>query len=185
MQPRSTYETGSMQVDLVREMGATMPRGGGVPFTGELHQIQAVSGDYAWNIPVSTPPPGGGAGPATPSTLPEAGGTAWAGPGGSPQPVPAPESQLEAMLALWSTPHGFTKAATANNATTRRVKGGTEVWFAIGGSYRMDGFINARNHVEGVRTWIDQSIVGDTCPTSNHLGHLAARSIGGSGASVE
>jgi hypothetical protein len=68
------YETGSMQLDLIREMGATMPRGGGVPFTGELHQIQVVSGNYAWNVPVSAPPPGGGAGPATPSTLPEAGG---------------------------------------------------------------------------------------------------------------
>src|SRR5438874_2163752 len=32
------YEMGSMQQELVREMGATMPRGGGVPFTGELHQ---------------------------------------------------------------------------------------------------------------------------------------------------
>ncbi len=155
------YETGSMRLDLVREMGATMPRGGGVPFTGELHQIQAVSGDHAWNIPVPAPPPGGGAGPATPSTLPEAGGTAWAGPGGSPQPVPAPESRLEGMLALWSTPHGFVRAAMANNATTRKVKGGTNASFAIGGKYKIDGFINARNQVERVRTWIDQSIVGD------------------------
>jgi glyoxylase-like metal-dependent hydrolase (beta-lactamase superfamily II) len=143
------YETGSMRLDLVREMGATMPRGGGVPFTGELHQIQAVSGEHAWNIPVSAPPPGGGAGPA------------WAGPGGSPQPVPAPESRIAGMLALWSTPHGFVRAAMANNATTRKVKGGTNVWFAIGGKYKMDGFINARNQVERVRTWIDQSIVGD------------------------
>jgi len=82
------YETGSMQLDLVREIGPTMPRGGGVPFSGELHQIQAVSGDYAWNVPVPAPPPQGGAGPATPNTLPEAGGTGWAGPGGSPQAVP-------------------------------------------------------------------------------------------------
>jgi hypothetical protein len=59
------YESGSMLLDLVREMGARMPRGGGVPFTGELHQIQAVSGKHAWNAPVSNPPPGGGAGPAS------------------------------------------------------------------------------------------------------------------------
>ena len=31
------YETASMRQELVREMGATMPRVGGVPFTGELH----------------------------------------------------------------------------------------------------------------------------------------------------
>jgi hypothetical protein len=46
------YETGSMQMDLLRESGATMPPGGGVPFTGELHQIQVVSGNYVWNAPV-------------------------------------------------------------------------------------------------------------------------------------
>jgi hypothetical protein len=47
------YETGSMRLDLLREMGTRMPRGGGVPFTGELHQIQVVSGSHAWNEPVS------------------------------------------------------------------------------------------------------------------------------------
>src|SRR5262249_39319274 len=119
------YATGSMQVDMVRVMDAKMPRGGGVPFTDELRQIQAVSGRHAWNLPVASPPPGGGA-PATPSTLPEAGGTGWAGPGGSPQPVPAPESHVELMLALWAMPQGFVKAAMAHNAETRIVKGGTE-----------------------------------------------------------
>lgn len=155
------YETGSMEIDLVREMGTRMPRGGGVPFTGELHQVQVLSGDYAWNVPVPAPPPGGGAGPATPTTLPEAGGTGWSGPGGSPQPVPAPESQVESMLALWATPHGLLKAAVANNATTRKVKDGTEVSFGIGGKYRVKARINKNNEVDKVRTWISQSIVGD------------------------
>src|SRR5438094_9944229 len=45
------YETGSMRQDMVREMGAMMPRGGGVPFTGERRQIQAISGNYAWDAP--------------------------------------------------------------------------------------------------------------------------------------
>src|SRR5438132_7444910 len=44
------YDTGSMRIDLVREMGATMPRGGGAPFFGEQRQTQLVSGDYAWNL---------------------------------------------------------------------------------------------------------------------------------------
>ena len=36
------YRTASMRVDMLREMGTTMPRGGGVPFTGRLHQIQVL-----------------------------------------------------------------------------------------------------------------------------------------------
>src|SRR2546421_10251207 len=67
------YKTGSMQIDLLRQMGTAMPRGGGVPFTGESHQIQVVSGPYAWNVPVNESIQGG-AGPATPCTIPEAGG---------------------------------------------------------------------------------------------------------------
>jgi glyoxylase-like metal-dependent hydrolase (beta-lactamase superfamily II) len=170
------YETGSMHLDLLREMGARMPRGGGVPFTGELHQIQVVSGNYAWNVPVPEPLLGGAAGPATPSTLPEAGGTGWAGPGGSPQAVPAAESQVECMLALWATPQGFLKAAMANNAVTRRVRGGTEVSFVIGGKYRMVGVINAQNRVERVQTWIAQSLVGDMLIETEYRGY---RKFGG------
>src|SRR5881409_2980912 len=113
-------------------MGSTMPRGGGVPFTGELHQIQVVSGEDAWNVPVPEALVGGSAGPATPCTLPEAGGTGWAGPGGSPQPVRAPESQDEFMLSLWATPQGFMRAALANNAKATKEKGGTKVSFRIG-----------------------------------------------------
>jgi hypothetical protein len=155
------YKSGSMRLELWREMGPTMPRRGGVPFTGDLHQIQVVSGDYAWNEPVPEVLIGGAAGPATPCTLPEAGGTGWAGPGGSPAPVPAPESQVECMLALWATPQGFVKAAIANHAKQTRVEGGTEVSFAISGKYKMTGMINSRGEVERVRTWVGQSIVGD------------------------
>src|SRR5215468_11251407 len=43
------YDTGSMRVELLREMAA-MPRGGGAPFFGEQRQIQVVSGNYAWNL---------------------------------------------------------------------------------------------------------------------------------------
>jgi len=52
-----------MRLELLREMGATMPRGGGVPFFGELPQVQVVSGDSAWNVPVTLAAPGG-AGPS-------------------------------------------------------------------------------------------------------------------------
>ena len=85
------YDTGAMRVELLREMGAVMPRGGGAPFFGEQRQIQAVAGNYAWNPPAA------------------AGGMA----------APQPGAQVERMLALWSTPQGFVKGAMANNATTK------------------------------------------------------------------
>src|SRR6266568_2176388 len=158
------YGTDSMQVELVREMGATMPRGGGVPFTGDLHQIQVVSGDYAWNMPVPVTAQYRSSPPATCCTLPEAGGTAAAG--------PAPESQLLCRLMLWSTPHGFVKAAMANKATAKRMKdGAAEVSFAIDGKYRMSGTINAQSQVERVWTWISQSIVGDMLVETEYSGY--------------
>src|SRR5262245_48702428 len=42
------FDTGSMRQEILREMGSTMPRGGGAPFTGEQRQHQVVSGNYAW-----------------------------------------------------------------------------------------------------------------------------------------
>jgi glyoxylase-like metal-dependent hydrolase (beta-lactamase superfamily II) len=131
------YDTGSMRQELLREMGTTMPRGGGAPFTGEQRQIQVVSGNYAWNV-------------------------AAAAPGAAPPPAaPAAGNAVERMLALWATPQGFIKAAMKNNATTKNAKGGTEVSFTVGGKYKMTGLINAQNQVERVQTWIDQPIVGD------------------------
>ena len=147
------YETESMRLDMLRELGPRMPRGGGVPFSGELHQIQAVSGKYAWNESAVPGPPPGGAGPATPCTIPEAGGTSPAG--------PAPESHDLCQLMLWMTPHGFIKAAIANNATVTKLNGGAEVSFVLDGKYKMSGRINAQNQIERVRTWVGQSIVGD------------------------
>ena len=99
------YDTGSMRIDLVRQMGATMPRGGGAPFFGEQRQTQLVSGDYAWNLGA----PGAN--------------------GAAPMAAPAPDAAPERMLALWATPVGFVKAAMMNNAT---VKGNT-VSFTAGG----------------------------------------------------
>src|SRR5258705_6858843 len=62
------YDTASMRVELVRTMGAVMPRGGGAPFFGDQRQIALVSGNYAWNQPVPPPnPPDGGAPMAAPN----------------------------------------------------------------------------------------------------------------------
>jgi len=140
-----------MRVDLVRTMGPLMPRGGGAPFTGDQRQIQFVSGNYAWNMPA-------------PAANAAAGGPA-------PQPAPQAAAQPERMLAMWATPQGFVKAAMANNATTRQVRGGTEVSFTVGGKYRMVGTINGQGHVEKVQTWTDQSIVGDMLIETTYSGY--------------
>jgi glyoxylase-like metal-dependent hydrolase (beta-lactamase superfamily II) len=65
------------------------------------------------------------------------------------------------MLFIWSGPTGFVKAAMANNATLTPNGTSTDVAFTIGGKYKMEGTINADGHVEKVRTWFDQPIVGD------------------------
>jgi len=139
------YDTVSMRQDLVREMGTVMPRGGGAPFTGEQRQNLLVSGSYAWNLA--------------------------AAPGGAQQAAPAPANQVDRMLFVWSTPQGFVKAAMANNATTKKAKGGTEVSFTVGGKYKMTGIIDAQNHVERVQTWIDQPIVGDMLVETVYSGY--------------
>src|SRR5437870_9880680 len=137
------YDTASMRVELLREMGPVMPRGGGAPFFGEQRQIQLVSGNYAWNVP------------------PAAGNAA------APMAQPNPDGQLERMLALWSTPQGFVKAAMANNAKAK----GSEVSFTVGGKYKMTGTINAKGQVEKVTTWIDHPIVGDMPVVTTYTGY--------------
>src|SRR2546421_2726493 len=128
------YDAGSMRVELVREMGAVMPRGGGGPFFGEQRQIQVVGGNYAWNV------------------------AAAAGNAPAPPPQANPDSQLERMLALWSTPQGFVKAAMNNKATKKNASGGTEGSSTVGGKYKMPGMIDAKSMATTTTTWIDNTI---------------------------
>src|SRR5215510_12289841 len=104
------YDAASMRQEFVREMGTTMPRGGGVPFTGVLRQIQYSDSHSVWNVPVPANPSAGSL-PTLPCTPPENGGTA-------PQSAPAPDSQVPCTLMLWAMPQGFLKAASANHTTT-------------------------------------------------------------------
>ena len=157
------YETASMRQDFLREMDPVMPRGGGVPFVGERHQIQTVSGNYAWDEPIP-PDPQAGSFPAGCCTPPEAGGT-------PPISAPAPGSQVACMLMLLATPQGFVKAALANNATSTKVLDGTAVSFVIAGKYKMSGLINANDEVTRVQTWIEQSIIGDMLVETDHSGY--------------
>ena len=102
--------------------------------------VQLVSGTQAWNL-------------AAP---------AGAAPGTAPAAQPQPAAVEERTMEIWTTPHGFVKAAAANNATSQKVEGGSEVSFTVGGRHRYVGRINDRNEVERVQTWIDNPVLGDT-----------------------
>jgi glyoxylase-like metal-dependent hydrolase (beta-lactamase superfamily II) len=64
-------------------------------------------------------------------------------------------------MEIWATPHGFLKAAAANNASSVAAGTGSEVSFTADG-HRYVGTINAQNQVERVQSWIDNPILGDT-----------------------
>ena len=108
------------------------------PAPVEQRVDQNLNGTSAWNIPAAA----AGAAP--------------------PPPQAQPAAVEERTMEIWTTPHGFLKAAAANNATSQPAAGGTEVSFTIGGRQRYVGTINARNQVERVQTWIDNPILGDT-----------------------
>ncbi len=124
------YQTETMRLDLLRFMGPVMPRGGGAPFTGEQPQVQIVSGTHAWNVT----------------------------PAGAAQPQPA--AVVDRRLGIWTTPHGFLKAAAARNATSRPIEGGSEVSFTVE-NREVVGIINDQDEVERVQTWFDNPVMGD------------------------
>jgi len=162
------YEAASMRQEFVREVGATMPRGGCVPFAGEQREVETVSGDYAWDEPIP-PDPQAGSFSATPCTPPETGGT-------TPVPAPSPGSQPGCMLMLWATPQGFIRAAMDHDATRTKTNDGTEVSFVIAGKYKMIGMLKANGDVARVRTWTEQSIIGDMLVETDYSGY---RNFGG------
>jgi len=82
--------------------------------------------------------------------------------GTAPAPQPQPTAVEERTMEIWTTPHGFLKAAAANNATSQPSNGGSEVIFTMAGNHKYVGRINAQNQVERVQTTIDNPILGDT-----------------------
>jgi glyoxylase-like metal-dependent hydrolase (beta-lactamase superfamily II) len=109
------------------------------PTPVEQRPDQYVSGTAAWNM---APPAG-----AAPDTPPVA----------TAQPAAVEERVME----IWTTPHGFLKAAAANNATSTPKDGGSEVTFTSGKN-KYVGTINAQNDLTSVQTWIDNPVLGDT-----------------------
>ena len=77
-------------------------------------------------------------------------------------PQPQPEAVEERIMEIWTTPHGFVRAALANNATSQPADGGSDVSFTMDGKYRYVGRINAASQVERIQTIIDNPVTGDT-----------------------
>ena len=134
-----SYETPAARVQMERSQVVEPNRLRPAPVT--QRPVQVISGSHAWNL---IPAPG-----AAPDASPTA---------SQPQPAAVEERTME----IWTTPHGFLKAAAANNATSEAADGGSTVSFTVGGKYRYTGRINAENHVERVQTWIDNPVLGDT-----------------------
>src|SRR5437867_7983243 len=119
------------------------------PAPVQQRPVQIVSGTHAWTM---APPPG-------------------SAPGTAPAPQPQPGAVEERTMEIWTTPHGFLKAAAANNASSQPANGGSEVSFTMGGKYRYVGRINAQNQVERVQTWIDNPVLGDTPVEITYAGY--------------
>jgi glyoxylase-like metal-dependent hydrolase (beta-lactamase superfamily II) len=96
--------------------------------------------------------------------------------GGGQQPVIGEQTQNQVIvitantpwvqqLEIWMTPHGFLKAAAANNATAKSQSIGgkkyTVLTFMGQNKAPVNGFINADNLVEKVETRIDNAFFGD------------------------
>ena len=131
------FDTASARVRMTRKQ--TVEPGRQRPVPVEQKPEQLVSGTHAWNL-------------AAP---------AGAQPGTAPAAQPAPAAVEERTMEIWSTPQGFVKAALSNNATSQPAGTGSEVTFTAAGR-RYVGVINAQNQVERVRTWIDNTVLGDT-----------------------
>ena len=129
------YATPAARVQMTRKQ--TIEPGRVRPAPVEQRPDQYVSGTTAWNLA-----PG-------------------AAPNAAPVAQPQPAAVEERVMEIWTTPHGFLKAALVNNATSTPSEGGSEVTFSSGKN-KYVGIINAQNEVTRVQTWIDNPVLGDT-----------------------
>src|SRR5688500_2337321 len=97
------------------------------------------------------------------------GGSTTAAPGNFNQQIANTDvsAPWNTTLEFYLTPWGFLKGAAENNATARR-QGNTTVltWSPkamapSGKAYTINGYINNRNQVERVETWLGDNIMGD------------------------
>ena len=108
------------------------------PVFGGQQQNTQVNGDRAWNM----------------------------GPNG---PVPQPAAAEERQLHNWLTPHGFLKGAlAAGDSMLVETEGGNVISFTALGKYKVQGTIDANNHVTRVATTMANPVLGDTEVVANY-----------------
>ena len=146
------FQQPSARVEMVRRQ--VVEPGRVRPAPVEQRPVQLVSGTFAWNL---APAPGASA-------------------GAPPVPAAQPAAVEERLAEIWTTPHGFLKAAAAHKATSTPSGDGSDVTFTIDGKYKYEGRINAQNEVERVQTWIDNTVLGDTPVEVTYSGY---RDLGG------
>lgn len=124
-----------------RAQSENPPLGGGFqPIAGEVQQVWALSGGYAWDIAGQT---------ATPALL---------------------ERDMRSTVVgrstqIWLTPHGFIKAAQAGAPTVRAetVLGARKTFVSVTTplGVRLEGVLNEQNLVERIETWFANPVLGD------------------------
>lgn len=135
------YATMALRDDRRRTQAEDPPLGGGFqPIVGELRQIWALAGGYAWDIVGQR---------ATPAAMERDFRSAVAG----------------RTTQIRLTPHGFIKAAIGANATAmaETVRGArkTIVAFRTPDGVTLEGTLNEQNLVERIETWLDNPVLGD------------------------
>jgi glyoxylase-like metal-dependent hydrolase (beta-lactamase superfamily II) len=135
------YPTNTWRDDRRRAQVENPPLGGGFqPLSGELRQIWALSGGYAWDLAGQT---------VAPAALERDMRSA----------VEGRTTQIRL------TPHGFIKAAQAGHAavhveTVRGVRKSVIV-VTTPQMTRLEGVLNEQNLVERIETWIPNPVLGD------------------------
>jgi glyoxylase-like metal-dependent hydrolase (beta-lactamase superfamily II) len=139
------YETPAGSEEMVRTQALHPPHGGGPqPIYGDVLQIQSVSGAYSWSM-------------------------------AGKNPVPQPAAGDARLQQIWITPHGFLLAAIKNHATVKPQtisgKKYNVVTFMGNSKSKIVGYINDRNLVEKVDTWIDNPVYGDMLVEGKYSGY--------------
>ena len=142
------YPASAMQIELVRGISSVSPEEG-VPASVEPRQVEAVNGRTAWDAVAP-------AAAVAPRKKREAKQVAQTADAAVPPPQANPDAAGERRQRIWITPHGFLKAALGNQPALRPAGNGTEVSFYLG-TQRFIGFINSKNEVERVRTWVKRA----------------------------
>jgi glyoxylase-like metal-dependent hydrolase (beta-lactamase superfamily II) len=154
-------------------------------------QTKRLSGPYVLNTTITnytraislTQP----ASRATGTTMtPAAPGAPPAQPGAFNQNITPANAGWTQQLEIWTTPWGFLKGASTNNATARSQRIGGKTYNIVswmtpqkapsGISYTVTGYINDQNMVERVETWVEHPILGDMSVESTYTDY---RDFGG------